>query len=291
MTNTKRYPNPGAEAYLGKEIRVHELGLVVLRDFMGNDDAIADSARTSYQSGTRSVSDNTGLIRYLRRCLHTSPSEQVELSFYLKMPIAIWAQGVRHRTANVNQESARYSVIREEFYVPGLDYIKGQSTTNNQGRSSEQFENADRAQEIIRATSLACYEQYQRLLDMGTARETARFILPQNIYTSVVWKCDLHNMLHFLRLRLDSHAQQEIRDYANAIAEVVQAAFPISYKAFEDYVLNAETFSSLELAVLRKLINATGQGLNLGDIEDSEFPSEMSKREIKECRAKLQRLY
>lgn len=288
---TKRYLNPGAEAWLGKEIKVHDLGLVVLRDFMGNDESIAEAARTSYQQGTRTVSDNTNLIRYLRRCLHTSPSEQVELSFYLKMPIAIWAQAVRHRTANVNQESARYSVIREEFYIPATENIRAQSSTNNQGRSSDNFENADRAREIIRATSVCCYEQYQRLLDMGTARETARFILPQNIYTSVVWKCDLHNMLHFLKLRLDPHAQQEIRDYANAIAQVAQAAFPISYKAFEDYVLNAETFSVLELQALKNLIAATEAGLNLGDMDDEDFPSEMSKREINDCRAKLQRLY
>ena len=181
--------------------------------------------------------------------------------------------------------------MRDEFYIPSVEYIRGQSTTNNQGRSKEELAVAPEIKSIIAGASCDSYEKYEKLIGMGLSRELARMVLPQNLYTSVVWKCDLHNLLHFLRLRMDSHAQQETRDYANAIAQVVQAAFPISYKAFEDYVLNAETFSVLELQVLRKLISGTEQGLNLSDIEDSEFPSEMSKREINDCRAKLQRLY
>lgn len=242
---------------VGKEYPCLDKGFVRLIDVMGDDDAIVQAARVSYGSGTKKVHLDRGLIRYLMRHLHTTPFEMVEFKFHIKLPIFVARQWIRHRTANVNEYSGRYSEMKDEFYVPAPDQIRAQSSTNKQGRAEEAF-SADTASEIrntMESTQENLYGEYQALLETDLAREVARINLPVSNYTEWYWKIDLHNLFHFLNLRMDSHAQYEIRVYADIMAEITRAAVPMAYEAFEDYILNADRFSGKELTAMKSFLS------------------------------------
>ncbi len=264
---------------IGKEIQCLDKGFVRLVDYMGSDNAIVQAARVSYGSGTKKVHEDRGLIRYLLRHSHTTPFEMVEFKFHIKLPIFVARQWIRHRTANVNEYSGRYSEMKDEFYVPLSENIRPQSTMNRQGRSDEIMP-ADKAEQIaaqIQKSQIALYEEYQDYLEYGVAREIARINLPLSNYTEWYWKIDLHNLLHFLRLRLDSHAQYEIRVYGEAIAEIVKQIVPVAWEAFEDYSLGAIRFSRLEVRAIAAMIRDSSlnmeemNNLGLKGREQQEF--------------------
>lgn len=242
---------------LGKEISCLDKGFVRLIDVMGDDDAIVQAARVSYGAGTKRVTEDRGLIRYLLRHLHTTPFEMVEFKFHIKLPIFVARQWIRHRTANVNEYSGRYSEMKDEFYVPSLEQIRPQSTTNKQGRSELTLPPDVAAQIATRmeATQRGLYDEYQSLLGEDLARELARINLPVSNYTEWYWKIDLHNLFHFLRLRIDPHAQYEIRVYGEAMAELVKQVVPIAWEAFEDYILHSTKFSRNELSALASMLS------------------------------------
>jgi thymidylate synthase (FAD) len=246
-----------AKELIGREFRCLDKGFVRLIDVMGDDDSIVQAARVSYGSGTKKVHEDRGLIRYLLRHLHTTPFEMVEFKFHVKLPIFVARQWIRHRTANVNEYSGRYSEMKDEFYVPAPDLIRAQSAMNKQGRADEAFpaDEAERIRTMMQSTQDHLYDEYQQLLGTDLAREIARINLPVSNYTEWYWKIDLHNLFHFLRLRIDAHAQYEIRVYGEAIAEIVKAAVPMAYEAFEDYILNSEKFSRNELKAIKSMLS------------------------------------
>jgi thymidylate synthase (FAD) len=241
------------------EVKVHDHGLVALLDVMPRlapkgktaDFAIVQAARVSYGAGTKQVNEDRGLIRYLARHRHTTPFEMVEFKFHHVMPIFVARQWIRHRTANVNEYSARYSVVRDRFYRPSVDNVRKQSATNRQG--GEEPIDALTAQEFLDHLDRVetQYADYQRLMEKGVSRELARIALPVSVYTEWYWKCDLHNMFHFLSLRMDAHAQQEIRDYANAMFALIQPIVPIAAEAFIDYNFESLHLSRLEVDAIR----------------------------------------
>ena len=224
-------------------IKVLDHGFVVLKSVYGTDEDICEAARVSYGKGTKSVSDNRNLIRYLIRHKHTSPLEQAEVKFLIKLPIFVMRQIVRHRTANLNELSGRYSILPDEYYVP--ENFHEQSKDNKQG-SAGVSSNSDEFVRQYRQNVESSFKIYNDMINSGISREQARIILPVSVYTTCYWKCDLHNLMHFLRLRLDSHTQFETREYANAMYSLVRNKFPICFEAFEDYVLNSKTFSDKE---------------------------------------------
>ncbi|MFN4916650.1 MAG: FAD-dependent thymidylate synthase [Ignavibacteria bacterium] len=258
------------DALLGKRIDCLDKGFVRLIDVMGDDAAIVQAARVSYGSGTKKVLEDRGLIRYLLRHAHTTPFEMVEFKFHVKLPIFVARQWIRHRTANVNEYSGRYSEMKDEFYTPNPNDIRPQSVLNKQGRSEETLPDgmAEQAANAFKAGQDDAYAQYQEFLEQGIAREIARINLPVSNYTEWYWKIDLHNLFHFLRLRIDSHAQYEIRVFAEAIAELVKPFVPHAWEAFEDYVLNAHRMTAPELKVLKHLLEAM------------EFPSDETLAEL-----------
>jgi len=241
------------------EIRLHQHGLIALVDVMPRlvpegqtaDFAIVQSARVSYGAGTKKVSEDRGLIRYLRRHWHSTPFEMVEFKFHVVMPIFIARQWIRHRTANVNEYSARYSVVPDRFYKPAMENVRKQSKTNKQGGTEPM--DALTAQQFIDYLDQteSAYQTYEKLIEGGVTRELARIGLPVSAYTEWYWKCDLHNVMHFLRLRMDAHAQQEIRDYANAMFELIRPIVPIAAEAFEDYDMGGIRLTRLELEAFR----------------------------------------
>jgi thymidylate synthase (FAD) len=246
------------------DIKVHEHGLIALVDAMPRivpkgttaDAAIVQAARVSYGDGTKKVNEDRGLIRYLLRHRHTTPFEMIEFKFHVVMPIFIARQWIRHRTANVNEYSARYSIVPDRFYRPSIDNVRAQSKANRQG--GEEPIDEGTAQDFLNWLD-ECesqYAKYEQLLEKGVSRELARTGLPINVYTEWYWKCDLHNILHFLSLRMDAHAQQEIRDYANAMYALIKPIVPIACEAFEDYRLGGVHLTKLEIEALR-----TGQPL------------------------------
>ncbi len=241
-----------ADALLGSEYRVLDKGFVRLVDYLGGDARIVQSARVSYQGGTKTVREDAALIDYLVRHKHTSPLEQVVLTFHLKMPIFVARQWLRHRTARLNEISGRYSVMRDEFYLPEAAVVRRQSEVNKQGRSEEEVPAAlqERTLELLKAGQADAYRGYQELLGEDVARELARINLPLALYTEMYWQIDLHNLFHFLRLRLDAHAQHEIRAYAEVMAELARAVAPLAYAAFEEHIVHAQTFSRSELELL-----------------------------------------
>ncbi len=247
---------PEADSILDKEFKVLDKGFVRLVDYFGDDSRIVQAARVSYGEGTKSYRQDKGLIDYLLRNDHTSPFEQVSFTFHIKMPVFVARQWVRHRTAKVNEISGRYSVMKNEFYVPAGEDIAFQSEDNKQGRKSEavplQLQEEVRA--LIEADQQHCYKSYQKLLDMGIAREIARINLPLSLYTEWYWQMDLHNLFHFLRLRMDFHAQKEIRDYANVIFDIVKIICPMAAGSFEKHSLNGVSFSGDELEVLNRML-------------------------------------
>lgn len=268
---------------LGKEIKCLDHGFVRLVDFMGDDSSIVQSARVSYGKGTKSVREDTTLIRYLMRHQHTSPFEMVELKFHIRLPIFVARQWIRHRTANVNEYSGRYSEMTDDFYIPELEQIRTQDEVNKQGRSDKQFD-PDTAAEILASMEQHqknSYQEYLSYLEKGVAREIARINLPLSTYTEWYWKIDLHNLFRFLKLRLDWHAQYEIRIYAQAIASIVKEIFPISFQAFSDYVLNSVTFSYTELSKIKESF----KNLQIENLDNSD--PDFSKLEMIELQKKI----
>ena len=226
-------------------------GFVRLVDSMGGDDAIVQAARVSYGKGTSKVSQDRGLIRYLMRHRHTTPFEMVEFKFHAKMPIFVARQWVRHRTANINEYSLRYSEARDEFYTPDPEHIQFQSALNKQGRAGKVPKKlTDKVIKYFMEISERSFEMYQELNEAGLARELIRAILPVNLYTEWYWKNDLHNLLHFIGLRSDTHAQYEIRVYSDAMATFVKQVAPFAWGAYQDYVVDGMRFSRIEQGLL-----------------------------------------
>jgi thymidylate synthase (FAD) len=241
------------------EVKVHDHGLVALTDVMPRlapvgktaDFAIVQAARVSYGAGTKQVNEDRGLIRYLARHRHTTPFEMVEFKFHHVMPIFIARQWIRHRTANVNEYSARYSVVQDRFYHPAIENVRKQSASNRQG-GDEPMDQVTAQEFLDYLTKVEeAYKEYQRLMDKGVAREIARIGLPVNVYTEWYWKIDLHNLFHFLSLRMNAHAQQEIRDYATAMYALIQPIVPIAAEAFLDYNFGSLHLSRLEVEALK----------------------------------------
>jgi thymidylate synthase (FAD) len=290
-TPTRRAVVPALEEILYEPLPALDKGFVRVIDYMGDDVAIVQAARVSYGRGTRKVSDDRGLINYLMRMRHTSPFEMCELKLHVKLPIFVARQWIRHRTASVNEYSARYSVLQDEFYVPAAEHLAAQSSANRQGRGEvlDGAQAADAQERIARNGALA-YELYGELLNQdaageplrperpGLARELARIVLPLNTYTEWYWKTDLHNLLHFMALRADPHAQYEIRAYALVLQEVVRRWVPLTAAAFEDYRLNGAELSAKALAAVRRML--AGEAVAQAD-------SGLSAREWRELQALL----
>ena len=275
---TLRAVSEGMEAHLYTAYPVLDHGFVRVVDYMGDDAAICQAARVSYGKGTRSVQNDEGLIRYLMRHWHSTPFEMCEVKLHVKLPVFVARQWIRHRTANVNEYSARYSIMDREFYIPEPGALAAQSTQNNQGRGEAlEGEEAARVLDWLKQDSMRAYDHYEAMISQdgqqGLARELARMNLPANIYTQWYWKVDLQNLLHFLRLRADAHAQYEIRVYADAICKITADWVPFAYRAFEDYRLGAVTMSSQMMDCLRRMLKGE---------EVTEENCGMSKREWRE---------
>jgi thymidylate synthase (FAD) len=251
----RRATVPEADRLIGVKHPVLSHGYVVLVDYMGDDAAIVQAARVSYGAGTKSLRDDRGLIRYLLRHQHTTPFEMVELKFLVRLPIYVARQWVRHRTHSTNEVSYRYSVATDEFDLPPLDDIRKQSKKNRQGRDEAlPPEVAQRFRDDLDRISQEAYLAYTRALGDGVARETARVILPLAYYTEWYWKTNLHNLFHFLALRLDPHAQEEIRRYAVLLADITRAVVPVAYEAFEEFTIGGLVLSRRERVAVRALL-------------------------------------
>jgi thymidylate synthase (FAD) len=260
---TRRATVTALEAMLFEARPVLDHGFIRVIDYMGDDGAIVQAARVSYGSGTKRVSEDAGLIRYLMRHRHSTPFEMCEIKYHVKLPIFIARQWIRHRTANVNEYSARYSVLDREFYIPAPEQLSAQAVVNRQGRG-DVLEGAEAAHVLmlLRQDAERCHDHYLEMLNdpasdpsrQGLARELARMNLTLNTYTQWYWKTDLHNLFNFLSLRLDAHAQYEIRVYAEAMAETVKAWVPLAYDAFVEYRRDAATLSAGMLAVVRRML-------------------------------------
>lgn len=268
-----------------KTIKVLDHGFVLLTDFMGSDHDIAQTARTSYGKGTKQTSDDVALIRYLFRKQHTSPIEMAELKFMIKMPIFVARQHVRHRTASINEYSARYSIMTDEFYMPEHDRFQGQHQTNKQASGDTlEYDTIEELEDSVIDSYQTTYENYQYTLKKGLSRELARIQLPVGQYTEMYWKIDLKNFLHYVKLRTDKkHAQMEIVAYAEAMYNLVKPLFPIACQAFEDYWLNARTFSAIELELLGECLM---KHLDVNLIECNK----MGKNELADFRRTLEEL-
>lgn len=254
---TLRAVSEGMEAHLYRAHEVLDHGFIRVIDYMGDDAAIVQAARVSYGAGTKHVQNDEGLIRYLMRHWHSTPFEMCEIKLHVKLPVFVARQWIRHRTANVNEYSGRYSILDREFYIPQPEQLAAQSVVNNQGRGEVLTgAEADRVLDILKRDAAQCYDNYESMLSQdgqqGLARELARMNLPMNIYTQWYWKTDLHNLFHFLRLRADSHAQYEIRVYAEAIAACVRDWVPLAFGAFEDYRMGGATLSAKAISVLKR---------------------------------------
>jgi thymidylate synthase (FAD) len=290
---TLRPTVPALEALLYQPMPVLDHGFVRVIDYMGDDSAIVQAARVSYGRGTRRVSEDAGLIRYLMRHRHSTPFEMCEIKYHVKLPIFVARQWIRHRTANVNEYSARYSILDREFYIPAPEHLAAQSSVNRQGRG-EVLTGDEAAQvlDLLRSDAERCYDHYAAMLNedaagapldpsrQGLARELARMNLTLNTYTQWYWKIDLHNLLHFLSLRADAHAQYEIRAYADAMLATVEAWVPLAAQAFRDYRLGAVTLSAPMLAVVQRML--AGEAVAQPD-------SGLNKREWEELMAALGR--
>lgn len=291
---TRRPTSPGAEEILGLYFPALDHGFVSLVDYMGSDEDIERAARVSYGHGTRKRSQTRGLIRYLRRHKHTTPSEMVELKFHCCMPIFVARQWIRHRTANVNELSGRYSLIPLLFYTPPADQLQTQSRKNNQGRSGDALDASLRAEAERRWTEsrTSAAGTYEWLTSQDVARELARIDLPLSTYTQWYWKIDLHNLLHFLTLRVDRHAQWEIREFGRLMAGMLKRVAPLSYEAWIDYDVCGAHLSRLELDVLRGVLAPEGEGnlraKNALLAKESLLERGLSARELEELLSKLQ---
>ena len=292
-TETRRPSAPALEEILYQPMPVLDHGFVRVTDYMGDDAAVVQAARVSYGKGTKKVSSDAGLIKYLLRHRHTTPFEMCEIKYHVKLPIFIARQWIRHRTANVNEYSARYSVMDREFYIPAEDQLAAQSSVNRQGRGDLlSGDEAARVLDLLRTDAQTSYDHYVEMLNEdidgtiieegkdGFARELARMNLTLNTYTQWYWKIDLHNLMHFLSLRADDHAQYEIRVYADVMLESLKRWCPITYEAFMEYRVGGVNLSAKSLAVVKRMIG--------GEDVDQEA-SGMSKREWRELMASLGR--
>ena len=290
---TRRATVPGLEEILYQPLEVLDHGFVRVVDYMGDDAAIVQAARVSYGKGTKLVRQDAGLINYLMRHRHTTPFEMCEIKYHVKLPIFVARQWIRHRTANVNEYSARYSVLDREFYIPAPDNLAAQAASNRQGRGDVlQGEEAAEVLALLKADSERCYESYETMLNervdgsqidpgrQGLARELARMNLPLNVYTQWYWKIDLHNLLHFVSLRADPHAQYEIRVYAEALLETIRRWVPAACEAFENHVIGGTQLSAGALGVVKRMID--GESVTQED-------SGLSAREWRELMAALGR--
>lgn len=247
---------PAAEAVLDKEFPVLDHGFVRLVDYLGSDQRIVQAARVSYGEGSKGEAKDRGLINYLMRNDHTSPFEQVNFTFHVKMPIFVARQWIRHRTGRVNEISGRYSVLPKEMYQPDRKVIALQSESNHQGRQDTPVEDevASQILAIFDEDQKKAYADYEKMLSMGVAKEICRMNLPLSLYTQWYWNMDLHNLFHFLQLRLDSHAQYEIRAYAQQILELVRLVCPVATEAFENLKVGSKTFSASEMVALKAML-------------------------------------
>ena len=277
---TLRAVSEGMEKHLYLAHPVLDHGLVRVVDYMGDDAAITQAARVSYGRGTKTVNTDEGLIRYLMRHWHSTPFEMCEVKFHVKLPVFVARQWIRHRTANVNEYSARYSILDREFYIPAPEHLSAQSAVNRQGRG-ELLEGAEAARvlDLLREDAMRSYDNYESMLSQdgqkGLARELARMNLPANVYTQWYWKVDLHNLFHFLRLRADAHAQYEIRAYADAMCAIVRDWVPFAYAAFEDYRLGAVQLSAKGVEVLKRrlsgeVVTEANSGMSKGEWREFE---------------------
>ena len=256
---TLRAVAPGMEDHLYTAYPVLDHGFVRVIDYMGDDAAITQAARVSYGKGTKAVSNDEGLIRSLMRHWHSTPFEMCEVKLHVKLPVFVARQWSRHRTANVNEYSARYSILDREFYIPRPEDLAAQSVVNNQGRGEALTgDEAARVLDYLKGDAARCYDHYEEMIgqegQQGLARELARMNLPANIYTQWYWKVDLHNLFHFLRLRADGHAQYEIRVYAEEICKLVKDWVPYAYAAFEDYRMGGVNLSGKGVDCLRRML-------------------------------------
>ena len=278
---TRRATVPALEDILYETLPVLDHGFIRVIDYMGNDSAIVQAARVSYGKGTKMVNEDKGLINYLMRHRHSTPFEMCEIKFHVKLPIFVARQWIRHRTANVNEYSQRYSILDREFYLPHPDQLATQSTTNRQGRADVlQGEQAEHVINILRQDATRAYDHYEEMLNEdsqgnvlvpgrpGLARELARMNLSVNFYTQWYWKIDLHNLMHFISLRADPHAQYEIRVYADILFDILKKWLPVTSEAFMDYRLGGASLSEKGLMVVKALLKgqqpdqkASGMGL------------------------------
>ena len=290
--STRRATVPALEEILYSPLAVLDQGFVRVVDYMGDDGAVVQAARVSYGRGTRKVSEDKGLIHYLMRHRHSTPFEMCEIKFHVKLPIFVARQWIRHRTANVNEYSARYSILDNEFYIPAPAQLAAQSASNRQGRGDVlEGEEAARVLDMMRADSRRQYDHYADMLNeseegeavdpgkRGLARELARMSLTLNFYTQWYWKIDLHNLMHFLSLRADPHAQYEIRVYADAMLEVMKRWVPLCHEAFVQHRLHAVTLSAGAIAVVKRL---------LGGEKVTQATSGLGKREWIELQSALE---
>ncbi|MBV28567.1 MAG: thymidylate synthase (FAD) [Rhodospirillaceae bacterium] len=290
---TRRVTVPALEEILYQPFDVLDHGFIRVIDYMGDDGAVVQAARVSYGRGTKKASEDRGLIRYLIRHRHTTPFEMCEIKFHVKLPIFVARQWIRHRTANVNEYSARYSILDKEFYIPVPEQMATQSSANHQGRGEAlEGEEAARALELLREDAETCYRHYEEMLNegegdnlvdpekKGLARELARMNLTLNTYTQWYWKIDLHNLMHFLSLRADPHAQYEIRVYAEAMLDCLKRWVPLVYEAFTDYRTGGAFLSAAAMKVVKDLIHGK---------EPTQESSGLSKREWRELMELLER--
>ena len=280
---TRRATVPAMEAQLYTAHPVLDHGFVRVIDYMGDDSAIVQAARVSYGKGTKAVQNDEGLIRYLMRHWHSTPFEMCEIKLHVKLPVFVARQWIRHRTANVNEYSARYSVMDREFYIPQPEHLAAQAVNNRQGRGDVlEGAEAEEVLRILRDDAMSTYGNYERMLNetfegetieegrSGLARELARMNLTSNVYTQWYWKVDLHNLFHFLSLRADAHAQYEIRVFADAMCEMAKAWVPAAYEAFEEYRLGGAAFSKSGVAALKRMLageemDAEKAGMSAGE--------------------------
>ena len=284
--DTKRVTAPELEKILYEPMPILDHGFIRVIDYMGNDSSIVQAARVSYGKGTKQVSTDSGLIKYLMRHWHSTPFEMCEIKYHVKLPIFIARQWIRHRTANVNEYSARYSILDKEFYLPSPEHLAAQSSSNRQGRGNIiEGKQAEKVLNLLKNDAEQTYDNYETMLnqrydgstvdenEVGLARELARMNLTLNTYTQWYWKTDLLNLMNFLRLRADHHAQYEIRIYAEAMLDTLKKWVPITYEAFMDYRVGGTEVSAKGKAVIQKLIEGK---------EISMDQSGLSKREWNE---------
>ena len=285
VKKTLRVTSPSLESVLYKPFKVLDSGFIRVIDYMGDDSAIVQSARVSYGEGTKKVSNDKGLIRYLMKNWHTTPFEMCEIKFHIKLPIFIARQWIRHRTANVNEYSARYSILDKEFYLPASEHLAAQSQNNRQGRGDVlEGEQAKKVLDSLKSDAERTYGNYEQMLNerydgtvidenkIGLARELARMNLTLNTYTQWYWKTDLLNLMNFLRLRADDHAQYEIRAYAEAMLDTLKKWVPITYGAFMDYRVGGTEVSAKGKNIIQKLINGENISIEQSGLSKGFLP-------------------